>query len=44
MGKVVIMDHERTREYQLPTYGSLTITTQNGKVVFVERTDKTKIN
>lgn len=43
MVKVVITDHEKIKEYQLPSYGSLTVTTQNDKVVFIERTDKAKL-
>ncbi|SON66774.1 conserved protein of unknown function [Latilactobacillus sakei] len=43
MVKIIITDQQQSKEYQLPSYGSLTVTTQNGKVVFIERTDKTKL-
>lgn len=45
MVKIIITDQQQSKEYQLPDYGSLTVTTQNGKgkVVFIERTDKTKL-
>ncbi|AWV72100.1 DUF2292 domain-containing protein [Latilactobacillus curvatus] len=43
MVKIIITDQQQSKEYQLPSYGSLTVTTQNNKVVFIERTDKTKL-
>ncbi|WP_081272983.1 DUF2292 domain-containing protein [Latilactobacillus curvatus] len=43
MVKIIITDQQQSKEYQLPSYGSLTVTTQNDKVVFIERTDKTKL-
>ncbi|MCP8863026.1 DUF2292 domain-containing protein [Latilactobacillus curvatus] len=43
MVKIIIKDQQQSKEYQLPSYGSLTVTTQNNKVVFIERTDKTKL-
>ncbi|MCM0725351.1 YezD family protein [Latilactobacillus curvatus] len=43
MVKIIITDQQQSKEYQLPSFGSLTVTTQNNKVVFIERTDKTKL-
>ena len=43
MVKIIITDQQQSKEYQLPSYGSLTVTTQNDKVVFIERTDKTQL-
>ncbi|MGU9988174.1 DUF2292 domain-containing protein [Latilactobacillus curvatus] len=43
MVKIIITYQQQSKEYQLPSYGSLTVTTQNNKVVFIERTDKTKL-
>lgn len=43
MVKIIITDQQQSKEYKLPSYGSLTVTTQNNKVVFIERTDKTKL-
>ncbi|MCT3533275.1 DUF2292 domain-containing protein [Latilactobacillus curvatus] len=43
MVKIIITDQQQSKEYELPSYGSLTVTTQDDRVVLIERTDKIKV-